>query len=121
MKYLTNFSCALAFVLPTVVLSGPYDGLYKQTVHSECALVGVEGGTLKIAESIFHGVEMECRMTNPVDINDMDATIYQMECSGAGQTWTERSILMNDAETDGLIMVWNGYAFRYERCEEGEL
>ncbi|PRY75238.1 hypothetical protein CLV80_11348 [Yoonia maritima] len=120
MKYLTSFSFAAAVLMPVLVFAGPYDGVYKQTAHSECALVGVDGGSLKIEEVVFHGVEMECRMTNPVDINDMNATIYQMECSGAGQTWTERSILMKDAETDGIIMVWNGYAFRYDRCEEGE-
>ena len=59
-------------------------------------------------------------MINPVDITDMDATIYQMECSGEGQTWTERSIVLNDAEQAGIIMVWNGYAFRYARCKDGE-
>jgi hypothetical protein len=60
-------------------------------------------------------------MTRPVDINDMDATIYQMQCSGEGQTWTERAMLMPDAEETGIYMIWEGYAFRYERCEEGEL
>jgi hypothetical protein len=109
------FSC-----LPGFAFADTFDGVYKQTVHSECSLVGVDGGSLEISDGIFHGVEMQCRMTNPIDINDMEATIYQMECSGEGQTWTERAIMMNDAEETGIIMVWNGYAFRYERCEEGE-
>jgi hypothetical protein len=100
--------------------AGPYDGVYKQTTNAECALVGVEGGSLKIAESIFYGVEVECRMTRPVDIADMDATIYQMECSGEGQTWSERAMMMNDAEDTGIYMIWDGYAFRYDRCDDGE-
>ncbi len=100
--------------------AGPYDGVYKQTANAECSLVGADGGSLKIAESIFYGVEVECRMTNPVDINDMDATIYTMECSGEGQTWTERAIMMIDAQDPGIYMIWDGYAFRYDLCEEGE-
>lgn len=107
-----------AFVFPISLTAGPFDGVYKQTANADCALVGVDGGALRIAENIFYGVEMECRMTRPVDINDMNATIYQMECSGEGQTWTERAILMTDADRSGIYMIWNGYAFRYDRCLE---
>lgn len=117
--------CILPLVIfalsPIAANAGPFDGVYKQTANAECSLVGVDGGSLKIAESIFYGVEVECRMVRPVDINDMNATIYHMECSGEGQTWTERAMLMNDAEGSGIYMIWNGYAFRYDRCEEGEL
>ncbi len=118
MTYLPKI--AFALLVPNLAFADPFDGVYKQTAHSECALVGVDGGSLEIKDGIFHGVEMQCRMTNPVDINDMDATIFQMECSGEGQTWSERAIVMNDAEQAGIIMIWNGYAFRYSRCEEGE-
>lgn len=121
MRYSIALAYFLAGLVPVAAVAGPYDGVYKQTANAECSLVGVEGGALKIEESIFYGVEVECRMTRPVDINDMNATIYQMECSGEGQTWTERAMMMNDAEEDGIYMIWNGYAFRYERCEEGEL
>jgi hypothetical protein len=40
-----------------------------------------------------------------------------MECSGEDQVWTERAMLMDAAEDDGIIMMWNGYAFAYARCE----
>lgn len=110
----------LALLVPAALTAGPYDGVYKQTANAECALVGVDGGSLKIEESIFYGVEVECLMTRPVDINDLNATIYHMECSGEGQTWTERAMIMPDAEETGIYMIWNGYAFRYQRCEEGE-
>ncbi|WP_342077984.1 hypothetical protein [Yoonia sp. SS1-5] len=106
--------------MPAASIAGPYDGVYKQTANAECALVGADGGSIKIEEGIFYGVELECRLTLPVDINNMDATIYTMECSGEDQTWTERAILMNDASEDGLFMMWDGYVFRYDRCEAGE-
>lgn len=110
---------ALAFVLmPAVVVATPYDGTFRQTANAECALVGVDGGALRIEDGIFYGVEMECRMTRPVQVVDMDATLYTMACSGDGAVWTERAMVMNDAEVDGgIIMVWDGYAFRYSRCD----
>jgi len=105
-------------VLPVALAASPYDGVYKQTANAECALVGVEGGSLKIENDIFYGVEVSCRMTNPVDIAGMDATLYEMQCTGADETWTERAMLMPDADGTGLYMIWKGYAFRYGRCKD---
>ena len=105
---------------PVFAWAGPFDGVYKQTANAECSLVGADGGSLKIEENIFYGVEVECRMTSPIDIVDMEATLYDMQCTGEGSTWTERAMLMADAQSDGIYMVWDGYAFRYDRCEEGE-
>lgn len=111
-----NLSFGLAF-LPAALWASPYDGVYKQTANAECALVGVDGGSLKIEENIFYGVEVECHMLNPVEVEDMNATIYDMHCSGEAETWTERAMLMPDAQGTGLYMIWSGYAFRYDRCE----
>lgn len=109
---------ALALILcPVIVAATPYDGTYRQNANSECLLVGVYGGALRIEDGIFYGVEMECRMTRPVTVVNMDATLYTMRCSGEDQIWSERAMVMNDAEVDGgIIMVWDGYAFRYSRC-----
>jgi len=99
-------------------MASPYDGVFRQSENAECALVGVDGGALEIREGIFYGVEVECRMTRPVNVVDMDATLYTMQCSGEGQLWSERAMLMQSAEDDGIIMAWNGYVFRYSRCPE---
>ena len=105
---------------PTLLTASPFDGTYKQSSNAECALVGVDGGSLRIADGIFYGVEVECRMTNPVEVEQMNATVFDMACIGEGSTWEERAILMSDAETSGVYMIWDGYAFRYERCEAPE-
>ncbi|SHE32963.1 hypothetical protein SAMN05444339_10164 [Loktanella atrilutea] len=96
----------------------PYDGTYRQAANSECALVGIDGGSVRIADGIFYGVEVSCRMTNPVNVLDMDALLYTMQCSGEDQEFSERAMLMNKAQGDGIIMVWDGYAFVYDRCPE---
>lgn len=114
-----SFSHIIAALVmaPTLLMAGPFDGVYKQTANAECALVGVDGGSLKIEDDIFYGVEVECRMTNPVDLTDMNATVYEMQCSGEGLTWSESAMMMPDADATGLYMIWSGYAFRYDRCE----
>jgi hypothetical protein len=105
-------------LLPAALSASPYDGVYRQTANAECALVGVDGGSLKIEGNIFYGVEVECHMINPVEVEDMNATIYEMQCSGDAEAWTERAMIMPDAQGDGLYMIWSGYAFRYDRCED---
>lgn len=97
-----------------------FDGVYKQTANSECALVGVDGGAVEIRDGIFYGVEVECRMTKPVNVLKMDAQLFTMQCSGEDQAWTERAMLMTPAEGDGIIMLWDGYAFVYEACKAPE-
>jgi hypothetical protein len=108
----------LLALLPITASANPFDGVYKQTANAECALVGTDGGALEIKDGIFYGVESECRMTRPVNVVDMEATLYTMQCTGEGSVWTERAMLMKPAEDpDGLIMIWDGYAFVYEACE----
>ena len=100
----------------TAVSAGPYDGIYKQAANAECALVGVDGGSVRIADGIFYGVEVQCRMDNPVNVLEMDALLYTMNCSDDDTQFSERAMLMNKAEGNGIIMVWDGYAFVYDRC-----
>ena len=107
--------CVLA--LPNIAIAGPFDGVFKQVANADCGLVGVDGGALEIKDDIFYGVEMQCRMTRPVNVTDMDATLYTMQCSGGDQVWTERALLMQNKQKPGLIMVWNGYAFVYDQCD----
>lgn len=106
----------LAGLWPALAFAGPFDGVYRQVANAECALVGVDGGAIEIRGGLFYGVEMECRMTRPIDVVNMDATLYTMQCSGDAASWTERAMLMNSAEDEGIFMIWNGYAFRYDRC-----
>ncbi|MGR3498707.1 MAG: hypothetical protein ACU0E9_07425 [Limimaricola soesokkakensis] len=107
---------ALAALLASGAAAAPYDGTYRLSRDADCTKIGEEGGALRIADGLFEGIDSECRMTRPVDVVDMDATLYTMECSAGDTRWSERALLMRAAEDDGLIMLWDGYAFRYERC-----
>ncbi|KAA9007114.1 hypothetical protein [Histidinibacterium aquaticum] len=104
-------------LLPGLASAQGYDGTYRQSANADCGLIGVDGGAVRIEDGIFYGVGMECRMTQPVNIVDMSADLFTLECSGdEGELWTERVMLMDAAEDDGLFMIWDGYAFRYDRC-----
>ena len=109
---------AALIAIPAIAGATPYDGVYRLAANSDCALVGVDGGALEIRDGIFHGVGMQCRMDRPVNVTDMDATLYTFHCTGDDDLWTERAMVMDAAGSDGIIMVWNGYAFRYEACPE---
>lgn len=113
---ITPLIIAAGSLSPLTLAASPFDGVYKQTANAECALVGVDGGSVKIEDDIFYGVEAQCRLTNPVEIEGMGAILYDMACTGEGSTWEERAILMQDAQQPGILMIWDGYAFRYERC-----
>lgn len=113
---MSRIAALFVFCLAGPALAQSYDGVYRQAANSDCALVGVDGGAVEIRDGIFYGVETECRMTRPVNVVNMDATLFTMQCSGDDQVWTERAMLMNKAGDDGVIMVWDGFAFVYEAC-----
>lgn len=106
---------ALAALAAPPALADDYDGRYKLTRDADCAApLGAEG-FLRIEDGVFRGAESQCSMTNPIDVRGMEATLYDMLCTGDGLTWSERAIVMRGAEGD-LVLVWDGYAFSYPAC-----
>ncbi|MEM9247333.1 MAG: hypothetical protein AAGB05_01415 [Pseudomonadota bacterium] len=110
-KLLTFLLCAAP---AAQIQAQALDGRYKLTETAQC-IPGADDGILRIEDDILYGAEARCRMTNPLDVTDMDATLYDMVCLGEGTGWQERALLMR-AATGGLILVWDGYAFEYEAC-----
>jgi hypothetical protein len=102
--------------LPALAV-GEYDGSYRATPETDCALSEGERAPLRIKDDVFYGLESRCAMTNPVPVRDMDAMLYDMDCAGEGEAWRARALFMRAAE-GGLVMVWDGYAFQYGRCPE---
>jgi hypothetical protein len=109
-----------AALAPSLASALPWDGTYRLGEDADCDRVGEEGGSLRIEEGVLQGVESTCRMTDAVDVLNLDATLYVMECEGEGQSWTERAMLMKAAEGDAIFLAWRGYVFRYDRCPEPE-
>ncbi|PZX18876.1 hypothetical protein LX81_00569 [Palleronia aestuarii] len=93
----------------------PFDGIWRANPTARCDYTGEDGGALKIEEDVLFGVENQCRMIEPVDVRGMDAILYDMVCEGPDPEWAVRAMLMPAAD-GGLILVWNGYAYKYEAC-----
>ena len=102
-----------ALIAPQLAAALPWDGRYRLSAEADCS---AGAGVLRIGEGMLYGVDSTCRMTDPVDVLNLDATLYVMECSGEGATWTERAMLMRAAEGEGIYLMWRGYAFRYDLC-----
>jgi hypothetical protein len=109
-----------AALAPSLAAALPWDGTYRLSEEADCDKVGEEGGALRIGEGVLEGVESTCRMTEPVDVLDLDATLYVLQCEGEGQSWAERAMLMKAAEGDAIFIAWRGYVFRYDRCPGAE-
>jgi len=104
---------ALGIAAPAAALE--VEGRYKATPEADCAGPDDAEGLIRIEDGIFSGIRSRCEMRNPVNVVGMNAQLFDMHCEGENETWTERALFMEGAE-GGLILAWNGYAFRYERC-----
>ena len=109
-----------AFILcPSFVCADDYDGLYhpegqRGWLCDEPSL-GSDGGALAIRDGKLVGVETVCEMSNPVNVRDMDAVLYDLECESEGESTTERMLV---ARSDtGVIVLRNGFAAEWRTCK----
>jgi hypothetical protein len=105
---------ALTLALPLVpapAAAQDFSGVYQ---IGGCAMPDIER-RITILGSRIAFIESTCQLTNPVPVRDMgDATLFDVVCTGEGESWSYRTLLMRGAE--GLVVVRDGYAFTYPRC-----
>ncbi|MGB7318617.1 MAG: hypothetical protein WBC85_11690 [Planktotalea sp.] len=113
---------ALLFSLmtfPALLSAEGYDGLYHPEGQRgwlcDVPSLGQDGGALAIREGKLFGVENTCEMSNPVSVRDMDAVLYDLECSSEGEITNER-VLVARSDT-GVIVLRNGFAAHWRTCE----
>ena len=94
--------------------AGPFDGLYRAGEGWDCKSVGSDGRALAVRDDVFYGVESACRLTNPVAVNGMSAVLYDAECSGEGESYAKRMMLMRVPE--GLAVIEDGFVNVLEPC-----
>lgn len=107
---------ALAALAPLALAAGPFDGLYRPNYDWakswDCKTVGMDGGALEIRGDRLSGVENTCTLTDPVEVRDMAAVLYDESCVGEGTTGaTGRVMIMRHdfgvyVITDGLVLDW---------------
>ncbi|MBW6506569.1 MAG: hypothetical protein K0B00_07465 [Rhodobacteraceae bacterium] len=107
-----TLSLALMLILaPAAVAAQGFDGTYSL---GNCSQPGE--GTMVLAGATIIFYESACRLSNPTGLPGFDeAVMYDASCEGEGETWKDKMLLM-PALSDGLVVVWPGWANVYERC-----
>ena len=60
-------------------------------------------------------IETTCELTNATALRDMpEAKLYDMVCSGEGESWSERAFIGTDQ--NGLMVYSRGTARIYQSC-----
>lgn len=118
----TMCSTAILMVLgASAVAQSQFDGMYRPVgeVYEAWACtqdsVGRDGGAMAVKDGVFYGIESSCDLTNPVNVRDMEAMLFDAVCTAEGETYEHRLMLMKTKT--GLVFVQNGFAFELKRCE----
>lgn len=112
---MAGLSIALA---ATAAAAGPYDGVYRPNYDFaagwNCRDIGMDGGAVAVRDGVLYGIENACQLTNPTQVRGMAATLYDAVCSGEGESYSYRVMLMRTDE--GILMIQEGFAADWLRC-----
>lgn len=98
----------------TSALATPFDGNWASS-EDECKAAYAEG-RLTISGNRIQFVETACTLTQPTGVRDMpEARLFDMQCSGEGMTWSDRTFIGKNGE-NGLLIYNRGFASTYIRC-----
>ena len=113
------FAFALSLALAGLPVDAQsFDGQYQVgscTAAITDSRMSIEGTSIRFWESA-------CTLTNPVPVRDMgDATLFDAQCAGEGETWTYRLLVMSGAsaavpDADLILLNATG-AIAYQRCD----
>lgn len=110
---------ALTLALPALANATPYDGVFRPNYDFaaswDCSTIGSEGGAVAVQGDKLLGVENTCTLTDPVEVRGMSATLYDAECTGEGETASERVMLM--AHDYGIYVIRDGFVSDWLLCE----
>lgn len=93
-----------------------FEGDWTQQNPAACVLFrDDENFAFHIEAGVLQGLESSCDMQNPVAVRGMSAILFDMQCSGEGETWNSRALFMLNGQ-DQLIYVQDGSAQIMSRC-----
>jgi hypothetical protein len=103
-------------VVATPLAAQEFDGLYRPAGSAwDCTSVGSDGGALAVRDGVLYGVESACSLTNPTRVNGMNAALFDAECTGEGESYSYRVMLLRIP--DGLAVIEDGSVNELERCD----
>ncbi len=115
---MSRSAIVVALLLPVAAAAGPFDGLYRPNYDWasawDCTSVGIDGGALAVEGETLRAVDNSCTLTDPVDIRDMEAVLYDAACTGAAGASEGRIILM--LHDFGIYVIRDGFVLDWIRC-----
>lgn len=103
----------------SIAYATPFDGLYAPADSFErwsrkASEIGEGLGAVGVVGGYLEGVENSCELTKPTNIRGMDAIVYDAICSGEGEQYTHRVMLMR--HDSGIYVIENGYSSKWRSC-----
>ena len=96
-----------------------YEGLYVPNYPGfegwTCTNIGQDGGAVGFQDGQMIGLENSCTMANERALPELGAHLYDMTCSGEGETSTQSVMLMqHDA---GIYVIYPGVVVDWAACD----
>ncbi len=110
----------MAVTLATPLYAGQYDGKYRPD-HDwasgwDCETTAMDGGAIEFTGDKLWEVESLCTLSNPTQIRDMNATLYDADCANEGESFKQRLLVM--ATKAGVAIIRDGGSVYFlRRCE----
>ncbi len=120
-RLITAILLSLGATLGSAVAEGRFDGMYRPAGDTyspqQCDIewINSDGGPLVIKGGKLHGVESVCEMTNPVNVRDMDAVLFDMECWAEGSPFNYRAMLLRRGDTN-LHVITDRWVWEWTAC-----
>lgn len=108
----------LALMSASSLAAQSLDGLYFDDYSDPaeaCSQFGMTDAAIEIESNRVTFFETVCTLSNPVDIREMPATIYEAACNMEGEMSNERMIIYE--VLGGIAILHAGAARTYMRCE----
>ncbi|QGX97487.1 hypothetical protein EI983_04025 [Roseovarius faecimaris] len=120
MQFVRTGANIVAIAVFTAAASAtPFDGLYAPSESfamwsCQAEDIGADVGAVGIMKDYLQGVENACKLTNPTNVRGMDAVLYDAICSGEGEKYSHRVMLMR--HDNGIYVIQDGYAAEWRSC-----
>lgn len=106
-----------AAIAQTSVQPGDFAGDWTLGNPNACVLSrDSENFALRIENGALLGLESRCEMRDPEQVRGMAALLFDMACSGEGETWSYRALFMQ-SDPDTLVFLQDGFAQVLTRCQ----
>jgi hypothetical protein len=117
---LCAFGVVVSFATPTLAVE-PWEGIWaaeKDWCQYADGIGSHDPAPIKITSSRLSGLETACDITRVKKIDQLQAWIIDMACSGEGQQYDDRELFLITRDALLLRYTMDGFAVEMHRCAD---